>query len=138
LHTWEKYANEEKVDSGQDAIPTESTFHDILTSFYNIRNSVYEKLKKGKKFIIKTIPEKGHGEISVHILSEHYQEKLRLEGKPKKGDEVLVNITVQKKFSKSKRERSWSSHQNTMFRLKPSSKTILLGDLHARFTHREA
>jgi hypothetical protein len=31
LHTWEKYANEEKVDSGPDAIPTESAFHDILT-----------------------------------------------------------------------------------------------------------
>jgi hypothetical protein len=51
LHTWGKYTNEEKVESGQDAIPTESAFHDILTSFYNIRNSVYEKLKKGKKFI---------------------------------------------------------------------------------------
>jgi hypothetical protein len=60
LHTWEKYANEEKVDSGPDAIPKESVSHDILTSFYNIRNSIYEKLKKGKKFIIKTIPEKGH------------------------------------------------------------------------------
>ena len=74
LDTWKKYANEEKVEIGQDAIPTESAFHDILTSFYNIRNSVYEKLEKGKKFIIKTIPEKGHGEISVHILSEHDQE----------------------------------------------------------------
>ncbi len=31
LHAWEKYANEEKIDSGQDAIPTESAFHDILT-----------------------------------------------------------------------------------------------------------
>jgi hypothetical protein len=61
LHTREKYANEEKVGRGQDAVPNESAFHDILTSFYNIRNSIYEKLKKGKKFIIKTIPEKGHG-----------------------------------------------------------------------------
>jgi hypothetical protein len=79
LHTWEKYANEEKVDSGQDTIPNKSAFHDILTSFYNIRNSIYEKLKKGRKFIIKTNPEKGHGEIYVHILSKKYQEKFRLE-----------------------------------------------------------
>jgi hypothetical protein len=44
----------------------------------------------------------------------------------------------QKKFSKPKGESSWSDHPNTMFRLRPSLKTILLGDLHARFTHREA
>ena len=84
LHTWGKYANEENDDSGQDAIPTESAFHDILTSFYNIRNSIYEKLKKGKKFFVKTIPEKRYGEISVNMLSEHYQEKFRLEEKRKK------------------------------------------------------
>jgi hypothetical protein len=98
-----KYANEEKVDSGQDAVPTESAFHDILTSFYNIRNSIYEKLGKGKKFTIKTIPEKGHGEIFVHILSEHYQEKFRLEEKRKKGDEMLLNIIVPKEIFKTER-----------------------------------
>ena len=98
----EKYANEEKVERGQDAIPTESAFHDILTSFYNIRNSVYEKLVKGKKFIIKTIPEKGHGEIFVHILSEHDQEKFRLEEERKKGDEMLLNIIVPKEIFKTK------------------------------------
>jgi hypothetical protein len=41
------------------------------TLYYDIRNSIYEKLVKGKKFIIKTIPERGHEEIFVHILSEH-------------------------------------------------------------------
>jgi hypothetical protein len=59
LHTGEKYANEEKVDSRQDAIPTESAFHDILTSFYNIKNSNYKKLKKRKEVYHYNHPEKG-------------------------------------------------------------------------------
>ena len=139
LHTWEKYANEEKVDTGQDAIHTESTFHDILTSFYNIRNSVYEKLEKRKKFIIKTIPEKGHGEISVHILSEHDQEKFRLEEEREKGDEMLLNIIVPKEIFKTETgELMVSSSKNYVPVGTTVKDYILLGDLHARFTHREA
>nr|ABK80655.1 hypothetical protein [uncultured marine Nitrospinaceae bacterium] len=139
LHTWKKYANEEKVDRGQDAIPTESAFHDILTSFYNIRNSVYEKMVKGKKFIIKTIPEKGHGEIFVHILSEHDQEKFRLEEERKKGDEMLLNIIVPKEIFKTETGELmvWSSKHYVPIETTVKD-YILLGDLHARFTHREA
>ena len=94
---------------------------------------------KGKKFIIKTIPEKGHGEIFVHILSEHDQEKYRLAEERKKGDEMLLNIIVPKEIFKTETGELmvWSSKHYV-----PIETTIkdyiLLGDLHARFTHREA
>ncbi len=139
LHTWEKYDKEEKVDSGQNAIPAENAIHDILSSFYNIRNSVYGKLEKGKKFTIKTIPEKGHDEISVHIWSEQDQEKFRLEEERKKGDEMLLNIIVPKEIFKTETGELmvWSSRHYVPIETTVKD-YILLGDLHARFTHREA
>ena len=45
-------------------------FPGILTAFYNVRNGSYGPLTKGNHFKIKTIPEKGHDEISVRISSE--------------------------------------------------------------------
>jgi hypothetical protein len=138
LHTWEKYENEERIDNGQGEIPTESAFHDILSSFYNIRNSVYAKLDKGKRFIIKTIPEKGHGEISVHIWSEQDQERFRLEAERKTGNEMLLNIIVPKEIFKTETGELmvWSSKHYVPIETTVKD-YILLGDLHARFTHRE-
>lgn len=138
LHIWEKYANDEKIESGQNELPFEGAFHDILTAFYNIRNSAYGKLEKGKKFIIKTIPEKGHSEISVHILPETDQERIRTEEKRDKHDDLLLDVIVPKEIFKTKTGKItfWSSKHYI-----PTETTvkdyILLGDLHARFTSRE-
>lgn len=138
LHTWEKYVNEEEVENGQNEIPVDGAFHDILTAFYNIRNSIYEKLEKGKKFLIRTIPEKGHDEISVHIWSEQDQERYRVDEDREKRDEMLLNIIVPKEIFKTKTGELmvWSSEHYV-----PTETTvkdyILLGDLHAIFTHRE-
>ena len=138
LHTWEKYSNEEKVESGQNDLPFKGAFHDILTAFYNIRNSAYGKLKKGKKFIIKTIPEKGHSEISVHILQETDQERIRAEEKRDKQDDLLLDVIVPKEIFKTTTGKItfWSSKH--FIPIETTIKDyILLGDLHARFTHRE-
>ena len=138
LHTWEKRLNEEKIDHGQNEIPVEGAFNDILTSFYNIRNSVYGKLEKGKKFVIRTIPEKGHGEISVHIWSEQDQESFRIEEGREEKNSMLLNIVVPKEIFKTETGELmvWSSKHYI-----PTETTvkdyIILGDLHARFTHRE-
>ena len=138
LHTWEKFLNEEKIETGQDEIPANGAFNDILTSFYNVRNSVYGKLEKGRKFIIKTIPEKGHDEISVHIWSEQDQESFRVEEGRGKRDEMLVNIIVPKEIFKTETGElmAWSSKH--FIPIETTVKDyILLGDLQARFTHRE-
>ncbi len=138
LHTWEKLVNEEIAETGQGEIPADGAFNDILTSFYNIRNRVYGKLEKGRKFIIRTIPEKGHDEIFIHILSEKDQERFRAEEGREKRDEILLNIIVPKEIFETEAGELmvWSSKHYI-----PVETTvkdyILLGDLHARFTHRE-
>jgi len=138
LHSWEKHVNEDKVESGQREIPPEGAFNDILTSFYNVRNSIYGKLENGRKFKIRTIPEKGHAEISVHIWSKQDQERFRIEEEREKRDELLFNIIVPKEIFKTKTGelRAWISKHYV-----PVETTvkdyILLGDLHAKFTRRE-
>ena len=138
LHTWEKHLNEKKIDTGQDEIPEEGAFNDILSSFYNIRNSVYGKLKQGKKFVIRTIPEKGHDKISVNIWSEKDKELFRIEEGRKEANLMLLNIIVPKEIFKTETGELmvWSSKHYI-----PVETTvkdyILLGDLHARFTHME-
>ena len=138
LHTWEKHLNEKKIDTGQDEIPEEGAFNDILSSFYNIRNSVYGKLKQGKKFVIRTIPEKGHDKISVNIWPEKDKENFRIEEGRKEANLMLLNIIVPKEIFKTETGELmvWSSKHYI-----PVETTvkdyILLGDLHARFTHME-
>jgi hypothetical protein len=138
LHTWEKHLNEKKIDAGQDEIPEEGAFNDILSSFYNIRNSVYGKLIQGKKFVIRTIPEKGHDKISVNIWSEKDKERFRIEEGRKEANLMLLNIIVPKEIFKTETGELmvWSSKHYI-----PVETTvkdyILLGDLHARFTHME-
>jgi hypothetical protein len=66
-HIWTKFLNDEKIKTGTDDISVDNSFHDILTAFYNVRNGSYGPLTKGTHFKIKTIPEKGHDEISVRI-----------------------------------------------------------------------
>lgn len=138
LHTWEKHLNEKKIDTGQDEIPEEGAFNDILSSFYNIRNSVYGKLKQGKKFVIRTIPEKGHDKISVSIWPEKDKEHFRVEEGRKEANLMLLNIIVPKEIFETETGELmvWSSKHYI-----PVETTvkdyILLGDLHARFTHME-
>ena len=138
-HSWQVHVDEDLVETGQNEIPPGSAFNDILTSFYNVRNGVYGKLEKGRKFKIRTIPEKGHDEISVHIWSERDQERFRIEEEREKRDELLFNIIVPKEIFKTKTGelRAWISKHYV-----PVETTvkdyILLGDLHARFTRREA
>ena len=137
-HTWSKFSNDKKIKTGVDDIPINNSFHDILTVFYNVRNGSYGPLTKGNHFKIKTIPEKGHDEISVHISSEQEEEVFRAtEGREKK-DELLLNIIVPKEIFQSETGELmvWSSTHYI-----PVETTvkdyILLGDLHAKFAHRE-
>jgi hypothetical protein len=137
-HTWSKFSNDKEIKSGFDNIPFDHSFHDILTAFYNVRNGSYGPLTKGHQFKIKTIPEKGHDEISVYISSEQEEEVFRAVEEREKKDELLLNIIVPKEIFKSKTGELmvWSSSHYI-----PVETTvkdyIFLGDLHAKFTHRE-
>ncbi len=137
-HTWSKFVNDKQIETGTNDIPADISYHDILTAFYNVRNGSYGPLTKGNRFNIKTIPEKGHDEISVHILSREEEDVFRLEEGREKMEELLLNIIVPKEIFKSKTGelKVWSSTH--FIPVETTVKDyILLGDLHAKFTHRE-
>ncbi len=137
-HTWEVQVNGETVETGQREISAGEAFNDILTSFYNVRNSAYGRLKNGKTFKIRTIPEKGHDEISVYVFPELEQEKFRVEEERAKRNELLINIIVPKEIFKSKTGELMVWVSKHYVPVETTVKDyILLGDLHARFIRRE-
>ena len=88
--------------------------------------------------MIRTIPEKGHDKISVDIWSEKDKKRFRIEEGRKEDNLMLLNIIVPKEIFKTETGELmvWSSKHYI-----PVETTvkdyILLGDLHARFTHME-
>lgn len=124
-------------EKGSEEIPAGITYDDILTAFYNFRNSAYGKPVKGSTYKINTIPEKGVKEISVIIKSEKEEEEIRAQLGREKGDELLLDVIVPKEIFKTKTGELlfWSSKHYI-----PLSTTvveyIMLGDLHADFVKR--
>ncbi len=138
-HRWLHYENEEMTESNKEEIPAGVNFDDVLTAFYNFRNGVYGPVKKGNHYTVKTIPEKGKDEILVHVRDIGEENKIRLEQGRKPGDEFLIDLLVPKNIFKSKsgRLRFWSSRHLIPIESKVKD-YILLGDLHAVLSKREA
>jgi Protein of unknown function (DUF3108) len=136
-HRWSQYKNGDLEESGKEKIPTETNFDDVLTAFYNFRNGVYGPIRKGEKYTIKTIPEKGNGEIAIHVRDIEEENNGRKEDGRKPGDDLLVDILVPKSIFKTKsgKIRLWAS--NHYIPLESTVKDyIFLGDLHAIFKKR--
>lgn len=137
-HRWAQYENEELTEKGKEEIPAGVNFDDVLTAFYNFRNGVYGPVGKGNHYTVKTIPEKGNGEILVHVREIEEENKIRKEQGKNSGDEFLIDLLVPKNIFKttSGRIRFWSSKH-----LIPIESTvkdyIFLGDLHAVLNKRE-
>jgi hypothetical protein len=138
-HRWVQHQNEEMIEVNKEEIPPGVNFDDVLTAFYNIRNGVYGPVGKGNHYTIKTIPEKGNGEILVHVREIEEEIKVRKEQGKKLGNELLIDLLVPKEIfsTESGRIRFWSSKH-----LIPTESTIkdyiLLGDLHAVLSKRES
>lgn len=138
-HRWLNYENEEITESSKEEIPIGINFDDVLTAFYNFRNGVYGPIRKGNRYTVQTIPEKGNDKISIYIREIEQENKIRIEQGRKPGDELLIDLLVPKNIFKTKsgRLRFWSSKH-----LIPIESTIkdyiLLGDLHAVLNRREA
>ncbi len=137
-HRWSQYQNEELIESGKEEIPVGVNFDDVLTAFYNFRNGVYGPVGKGNHYTVKTIPEKGNGEILVHVREVEEEKKARIELGKKSADELLIDLLIPKNIFKTEsgRLRFWSSKH-----LIPTESTIkdyiFLGDLHAVLNKRE-
>jgi len=137
-HRWIHFENEKGTETGKEAIPLGTNFDDVLTAFYNFRNGVYGPVGKGLHYTVKTIPEKGNDNISIHIRKMEDENKIRKEQGRKPGDEFLIDLLVPKNIFKTQsgRLRFWSSKH-----LIPIESTIknyiFLGDLHAVLKKRE-
>ena len=54
-HRWNEYNYSDIIETGEEDIPAGRNFDDVLTVYYNIRNSVYGPLERGANFTIFTI-----------------------------------------------------------------------------------
>lgn len=137
-HSWIAFRNGEVIELEQQIIPEGIILDDILAAFYNMRNSVYGDIKKGRTYQIYTLPEMGHDRIFVEILNEAKEEQFRMEAGRDKAEEFLIDVIVPKEIFKTKegRLRFWTS-QNYI----PLNTTVkdyfLFGDLHCQFAKRE-
>ena len=138
IHTWKGFNNLDLIEAGEEAIPPGRNFDDVLTVFYNARNSVYGPLAKGANFTIFTIPEKGNNKILLKILQEDEARKQRqIEDKAEASENWLLDIVVPKEvfITESGQLRFWSSKH--FIPLETTIRDyILLGDLIGEFRNR--
>lgn len=137
-HFWFKYNNNELTEQKTEAIPKGKFYDDILASFYNFRNSVYGPLAKGQRYKIDTIPDQSMKDISVFILPEDQQEKIRTDQNRPKGDEYLLNVVIPKEVFKTDTGELlfWSSKHFIPLETKVLN-YVLLGDLHVKLRERQ-
>jgi len=136
-HRWVQYKNGDLEESGKEKIPPETNFDDVLTAFYNFRNGVYGPIRKGEKYTIKTIPEKGQDEISIKVENTEKTNNAGKKEEKRPGDNLLIDILVPKNIFKTKsgRIQLWASSHYI-----PIESTvkdyIFLGDLRVHFKKR--
>lgn len=134
---WYDYKGGALVEQNVRDIPADVQFDDILSAFYNFRNSAYGKVHKDANFTINTIPEKGVDKITVQVKGNDEQEVVRVQQTRAKNEELLLKVIVPKEIFKTKTGSLlfWSSRH-----LIPLETTvmgyILLGDLRAEFVRR--
>ncbi len=138
VHTWKGFNNADLIEAGKEDIPAGRNFDDVLTVFYNARNSVYGPLVKGANFTIFTIPEKGENKILLKILDDEEARRQRqIEDKQESSENWLLDIIVPKKvfITESGQLRFWSSKH--FIPLETTIRDyILLGDLFGEFRGR--
>ncbi|QPJ63132.1 MAG: DUF3108 domain-containing protein [Candidatus Nitronauta litoralis] len=136
-HFWFKYNNDKLTEQETEVIPEGKFYDDILASFYNFRNGVYGPLIKGRRYKIDTIPDKSMKDISVYILPEAEEKKIREEQDRPKGDEYLLNVVIPKEIFKTDTGELlfWGSRHFVPLETKVLN-YVLLGDLHVKLSKR--
>ena len=134
-HFWFLFSGGELKTRGNESIPEEVIYDDILAFFYNFRNGVYGDLKKGGTYKIDTVPEKSMKNITTYITTEEEQEQFRINENRTKNNELLLKVTIPKDVFKTETGELvfWAS--NHYVPLETTIKDYLfLGDLHGKLT----
>ena len=137
VHKWERIIDGEMVEDGDRIIPLGANFDDILTVFYNFRNSTYGEVQKGAQFTIYTVPEKNVDKIQVHIMNRDDQNDFMSKEKRNNGEEFLLKAIIPKEiFNTDTGELLfWTSRH--LIPLETTVKNyILFGDLHTKLNRR--
>jgi hypothetical protein len=137
-HFWYEYVNEEVIKKDKEEIPMGQNFDDVLTAFYNFRNSVYGPLKKGSEYTIFTVPEKGHNKIFVSILDGEEESEYNAGQGRDISDDLVMDIIVPKEiFATKSGEMRFRSSKHYIPMETTVEDYVLLGDLHARLQRRQ-
>ncbi len=103
LMSWKDYKKGELKEEKSEPIPEDIEYEDIISAFANFRMGVFGEIKRGRKFEIYTIPEKGQSVIKLHITSREETIKDKgLYGKDFNEDLIYLKIKVPKEIFKSK------------------------------------
>ncbi len=136
-HHWFKYSNETLKEQNSEPLPENVFFDDILAAFYNFRNGVYGKLRKGQNYTISTIPEKSMKYILAYINTDQEAEKFQKEEDNEMGGSLLLKVVIPKDVFKTETGELtfWTSKH--FIPLETTVKNyVLLGHLNARFAKR--
>ena len=92
-------------------IPNGETFYDPITGYYNFRFGYFGPIKRGRRYLIKTVPRKEFTCMRITIASPEEERKRR--SNPASGDEkaYLVFLEINKDIirSKSGKVEGWLS-----------------------------
>ncbi len=118
-------------------IPQGFLYDDPVSAFYNFRHGVYGPVEQGKKFILRTIPEKGEEVIIIQVATAGETELKKAAEKDKHGKEFLTHIILNREmWGKKKVEiEIWFDKKLT-----PVSGMVkdlpFLGNIYGRCTYR--
>ena len=115
----------------EEKIPEGVIYDDFLAAFYNFRCGVYGKIKRGKRYRIRTLPKAGVSTIDVEIATKEREMRMR-HGEGDKGrGEYYIMVFLDREITRSRTGKvaGWVSKN-----LVPIEGTIedvvLFGDVH--------
>ncbi len=114
-------------------IPKGVTYHDILSAFYNLRAGAFGKIRKGKKYWIPSIPDKGIDKYIIEVLNDKQEKKQR---RRQRWDDIpgtVMKIKVNKNIFGTKEGRIWALMSEDLVPLEGIAENAIgLGDIIGR------
>ncbi len=89
-------------------IPEGTTYHDILSAFYNFRAGAFGNIQRGKKYWIPSIPDKGIDKYIVDVLNNKQEKKQRSRQGWDDAPGMVMRIKVDKDIFGTKEGLLWA------------------------------
>lgn len=97
------YKREKLVENAEEPIPEGVEYEDILSAFYNVRLGYYGPVRRGRQFIIRSLPSEGVSTIEVNFTTrEESIKSSHLFGDKFDADMLSARVKVPRDLFKSK------------------------------------